>query len=942
MSNTEPAVRLRSYGGLRMWRAGVEVDIAAPRLRTLLAVLLAARGGVVGVAELVDLIWGAEPSPSAVNQLHRLVGQVRRLFEPDLPSRAPGRWVQPAGQGYRLVADARACDLVAVRELTEAARAAVAAGQVREAAQAWAQALERVQEPVFAGLDAEVLDDPAFVALRHERVQIAVEAADLALAEPAVMRGVPQMQRIAASARLHEPLQARMVRLLTAAGRRAEALVLFDEVRRLLADELGADPGPELRAAHLIALAGDEPGGADPAGPPRPVQLPRRVAGFVARGDLSEILEARSGGTILVLSGMGGIGKTSLAVDWAHRLAPGFPDGQLYLNLRGFDPSGRVVSPLEALNTLLESVGVSPAALGGAGIDARAARFRSAVADRRMIVLLDNARDSDQVRPLLPGAPGCLVVVTSRNRMTGLVAHEGARPVPVGRLGDAAARELLAKRIGAPRLSAEPEATTALVRFCAGLPLALSIAAAHAAVRPEMRLADIVGELTSQARLDALTTGEAHDDVRSALSWSYTALSPAAARLFRLLAVHTGPEIPFEAAASIAGLGAAVRGALAELCAANMLTEVGVQRFALHDLLRAYAGELLDSSGASERGDAQRRLIEHYVRAARAAHLAFGRPPVVPLGPPSPEVTPPILPDIASALRWYVRERPVLVCVIDLVLALGRVREAVLMVLDLRTVRSSRVEAAVESREQTLRVLALAGDLGEPVLEAAILREASIVQRPADRAAAEAHLRQALAITERSGDLTGRAHVLRNLGITVAEADRHRGIAYLRQAAEVAREIGEPTVLGFCFDALVLQLEEDGQLPEAIAVAREAFDLAVTAGNSDLHCMFAARLAELSLMTGDPSRAAEMAEWAVARMAPGEIHTQLPAYVFLAEACAALGDRDRALAACEAIHDLLRRHGIAYRETFGEAKIADYAARIGRISRTLVSASPVH
>ena len=476
MSDTEPAVRLRSYGGLRMWRAGAEVDIGAPRLRTLLAALLAARGGVVGVDALIDLIWGAEPSPSAVNQLHRLVGQVRRLFEPELPSRAAGRWVQPAGQGYRLVAHERTCDLMAVGSLWATARAAASARQVREAAQAYARALELAREPVFAGLGAEVLDQPAFVALRQERIRIAVEAADLALIEPAAVRVVPLLHRIAVSAPLHEPLQARMVRLLTVTGRRAEALILFDEVRRLLADELGADPGAELRSAHLVALADDDQ---EPPAAHRPVQLPRRVAGFVARGELPS---ADSG--IVVLSGMGGIGKTALAVDWAHRLAPRYPDGQLYVNLRGFDPSGRLVEPSDALNVLLESLGVTLAAMAGADVDTRAARLRSVLADRRMILLLANARDSEQVRPLLPGASGCLVIVTSRNRMTGLVAHEGARPVIVGRLGDAAALELLAKRIGAPRLSAQPEAARVLVRFCAGLPLALAIAAAYAAVRP--------------------------------------------------------------------------------------------------------------------------------------------------------------------------------------------------------------------------------------------------------------------------------------------------------------------------------------------------------------------------------------------------------------------------------------------------------------------------
>ncbi|MEU8241955.1 BTAD domain-containing putative transcriptional regulator [Actinoplanes missouriensis] len=894
MTMSEPAVRLRAYGGLRMWRGDAEVDIGPPRQRVLLAALLAARGGVVGLAELIDLIWGAEPSQSAVNQLHRLVGQVRRLFEPDLPSRTPGGWVHPAGEGYRLLVDARSCDLLAVRE------------------QSPERALRTVQEPAFAGLDPEVLEHPLFVAVARERIQIAVTAAETATPD-----SLPILQRIATSAPLHEVLHARIIRLLAAAGRGAEALVLFEDMRRRLADELGADPGPELRAAHLQAL---EPA---PADSHRPVQLPRRVSGFVPRHDLTAALDAQaSGAAIVILSGMGGVGKTAVAVDWAHRLAPRFPDGQLYLNLRGFDPSGRLIDPVDALNTLLESVGVSLASLGGAGLDARAARFRSALADRRMIVLLDNARDSEQVRPLLPGAPGCLVVVTSRNRLTGLVAREGARPVLVGRLGDAAARELLAKRIGEQRLAAEPAASRDLVRFCAGLPLALAIAAAHAAVRPELRLRDFAEDL----ELDALSTGESSDDdVRSAFSWSYEALSPAAARLFRLLAVHPGPEISIAAAASISGAGPKARSLLAELSAANMLTETDGRRYTMHDLLHAYADELLEAS--DERQEAEKRLVEHYVRSTRHSYLMFGRPQVTYLGPPSAGMTIERPADFAAALEWYVREKSTLRAVIDLALTRRWHREAIEMVLDLRAARSSVVEPPADSAEQSERALKAAQALGEPVLEAGMLRETSIGLRDTDPALFRTRLEKALRLYEESGDLAGQAMVWRNMAWSVDSTASER-LMHAKQAVDLAELCGEPSVLVFALSALVSELRAQGDLATAADVALEGHELAVQADIIDMSAQTAGTLAEIHLARGDHEAAVRFAGIALDRTPPAEIFTPFHANAILAEATLALGDADRAAAVVATFRQLIAQHSHIYRVVWGDASVDAVIARV--------------
>ncbi|MFF5077489.1 BTAD domain-containing putative transcriptional regulator [Actinoplanes sp. NPDC000266] len=877
-------IKVRVFGGLRVWREGAEVELGALRVRTVLAVLLAARGATVGVAELIDTLWGDRPPASAENQVQRLIGQVRRLFEPDLPAREPGAWLLPVGEGYRLRQDTRTSDLMAFFELA-------AQEQIE-------QALTLAQGQPFAGLPASVLELPAFTAIETARIEVAVRAADPRL--------LPLVSSAAASAPFHEPLQARLIRLLTAAGRRAEALTHYEEVRQRLAEELGADPGDELRAAHREALA-------DPS---RPSQLPLRVTAFSPRDDLTAALEGGRRSGLVVLTGMGGAGKTALAVDWAHRIAGDYPDGQLYLDLGGFAPGGRQPHPAEALTTLLISLGVTPA---GDDPGALGAQFRSALAGRRMIVLLDNARESAQVRPLLPAAPGSLVVITSRNRMPSLVAREGAWPVHVGRLNRVAARNVLARRLGAPRLAAEPAAADRLVELCAGLPLALSIAAARIAVSPGDSLAGVVADLDSaDHRLDVLDTGEEHDSVRSAFSWSYRVLSEPAARLFRLLAVHPNTDVSAGAAAAIAG--AEVRAMLTELTVTTMLTPLGGGRYTAHDLLKAYAAELLDDD-RDGRLDAERRLVEHYVHSSRNAYLTFKMLPPPDPGPPPPGVFPSRPHDVGAAQSWHRAERATIPAVTDLALRRGWARSAALIMLHVRPMRSSQLEASAEIRRQATRAVEAVALLGDPELETLILRDAAVQLRPHSPDLARDYLLRALAIAEDRGDLIGQAQILRNLALDPGAAGPEQ-LTYAEQSVAVARRAGDPSVLTYALENFARLLHEHDRPAPAAVAAAEAFELAGEAGLTEFQCYMGAARAWIALKLGNDEEAARMAQWAVEQTDPADEITVWLAAMSLALSRHRLGDANRARAAAERVRSLVRGRETVFADVVGHAEFA--------------------
>jgi tetratricopeptide (TPR) repeat protein/transcriptional regulator with XRE-family HTH domain len=460
--------------------------------------------------------------------------------------------------------------------------------------------------------------------------------------------GVRTIRRLE-SAELHRP-RSDSVRLL------AEALALTGAER-----------------AQLVAVARGDPA---PDALPVPHQLPAPVAGFAGRDTQLRELDELLGGDgvepgVVVISAIGGtagVGKTALAVYWAHAVAGGFPDGQLYVNLRGYHSTGTPVGPAEAVWGFLDALGVAPQRIPP-DLDGRAALYRSLLTGRRLLVLLDNARDAEQVRPLLPGTPGCLTVVTSRSPLTGLVASAGARPLTLDLLSLPEARELLARRLGTKRIAAEPTAVDDIIGYCARLPLALAIAAARATAQPAQTLAGIATELReTRPRLDALDTGDPATDIRSVLSWSYRRLSHRAARLFRALGLHPGPHMSITGAGSIAGLSAEQAGRyLDELIGAHLVNEERPGRYALHDLLREYAAELVDVDDSEEaRCAAWHRMLDYYLHTLGGAQqlLHVWRDPLD-LPPPQPGVTVEEFRSDADVTAWFDLERQALITLID-------------------------------------------------------------------------------------------------------------------------------------------------------------------------------------------------------------------------------------------------------------------------------------
>jgi DNA-binding SARP family transcriptional activator len=574
-------------GAVEVRDRGEVVEIGHVRQRSVLVALLVEDGKPVPVDRLLDRVWGERAPLRARDTLYGYVSKLRKLLGVDI-ERSPA--------GYRLTVDPSRVDLFRFRAL-------VRQGSLDEALGLWrGEALDGLESPWFDALRES---------LHAERTAAELDRNDLALAQNRHAELLPSLKQAADERPHDERLAAQLMQALHASGNDAEALRHYETIRRRLAEELGADPSKPLQDVHQRILAGET--AAD-----GPRQLPAPHPWFTGRANELKALDPSGTVVITAIGGTGGIGKTALALHWAHRNLNAFPDGQLYVNLRGFDPTATPTPPENVLREFLEALGEQAIP---AGLDARAARYRSLITGKRMLVLLDNARSTEQVVPLLPGSDAT-VLVTSRLKLAGLVAAHGARSISLDALHPADARKFLEARLGTERVAEEPEVVADLVSWCGGLPLALSIVAARAAMDPDFPLAVFAEELREQP-LDALDAGEIGTNLRAVFSWSVAALSEEAARAFRLLGSTCSEDISLTAAAALLDRPTTkTRMVLRELENAHLVQQHVPARYRMHDLVGLYAADLATDAGS--------RLADFYAATARAAAMTLEPHKVLP------------------------------------------------------------------------------------------------------------------------------------------------------------------------------------------------------------------------------------------------------------------------------------------------------------------------
>jgi DNA-binding SARP family transcriptional activator/tetratricopeptide (TPR) repeat protein len=872
-------LRFTVLGPVQVLVDGEPVTIGSPGARALLLLLVLHANQVVSVDRIVDGMWGDDPPATARTIVHGYVSRLRRVLEPH----AEGAQLLTQAPGYELRVDESRVDLFEARRLWDAARGQSSARRaelLRGAVGLW-----RGPIPVNPPTDAVAVE------LSELRLVIIAERieADLELGRHAELIG--ELRNLVREHPFDEVLVGQLIRALYRSGQRADALETYRMFQRRVADELGIDPGPQLRALHESLLRDDptlrEP---DPV-TVVPAQLPPAASAFTGRDRelawLNQLADDQDAvaTTVAVIIGAAGVGKSALAVTWGHQVVRRFPDGVLFAGLRGFDPNRPPLAAADVLPRFLLALGVRPAELPEEP-DEQGALYRSLLAARRVLVVLDDARDSEHVRPLLPGGSGSLVLVTSRRRLDGLVARSGARLLPLETLAAGPATRLIANAAEVAGVPITGRQAADLARLCDHLPLALRVVAARLAVQPGRAVESLVLELSDErTRLAALDLEDADTSVRAALDISYRGLHPAIGGAFRMLGLVPGPTVDPYVVAALCGTDvAAARRRLRSLAEASLLTEAGAHRYVMHDLVRLHARGLAATElSPSDTEEVLGRLLDYYLCACDQSRRLL-HPPRDDLDfrTRHPRLALPPLVSAADALEWFDAEWPNLSELLRATVLAGRHRHAwqlVLLTSHYLTTRSTypdwshwgltglnAARAVRDTEGEVLMLIVLATARSRYGRAAEALEDAQLALRLATRLGDQRHIYAALGnvgsclyeqgrykealhcdqesyrLAVQTGDLMAQAHALNNM----SQVERELGspveaTAHVRAAVALFDEIGDVGYRRLAGNNLIELCLEQNRLDEAETLARQALDT-IGAGRPDLQHAFTREL----------------------------------------------------------------------------------------------------
>ncbi|MER7173561.1 AfsR/SARP family transcriptional regulator [Streptomyces mesophilus] len=944
-------------GPVRAWRGGDPLPTGSPQQRALLAALLLRQGRTATAAELIDGIWGEEPPSQALAALRTYASRLRKILDPD-------SLVSEAG-GYAIRISADALDLAVAEELWTEAEKARAVGDLCQARALINKLLGLWDGEPLAHVPGPYADTQR-TRIVEWRLQILETRLDMDLEQGCHAEAVSELTALTAAHPLRERLRELLMLALYRSGRQAEALAVYDDTRRLLAEELGVDPRQGLADLHQRILRAD-PGLAEPAAPLaqpaaapiHPAQLPATVSDFTGRGafvsELSDVLASAEGQVMAVsaVAGIGGVGKTTLAVHVAHAARVHFPDGQLYVDLQGSGP--RVAEPQAVLGAFLRALGTADAAIPET-LQERSALFRSVLDGRRVLVLLDNARDAAQVRPLLPGTAGCAALVTSRHRMVDLA---GAHLVDLDVMSPEEALQLFTRIVGDERVASEREAALDVVAACGFLPLAIRIAASRLAARRTWTVSVLAAKLADERRrLDELQAGDLA--VKATFELGYGQLEPSQARAFRLLGLADGPDISLAAAAAVLDLPEEKAEDLLEsLVDASLLESAAPGRYRYHDLVRLYARSCAerDEQPPSERGAALSRLLDFYLATAAqvyaierpgdrtTAHLAVTHYAGLRFD------------DKALALDWLHAEADcILACVQQNLHGtyLDRAVDLLLVAKDLAEsgASSRRYESAAQAACETAagspvaegrarttlsQVHSRLGRFAQAAEEAERATELGVVSGDAWTAAnapnergilalyrqeyadGERYLQRAIDAFRADDNGPGAASALCNLSrILVAMGRTSEAVRLAEQGIEIYDELGLTLRLANARLALGIALTHGGRADEALTQLTDALDVfgemrqRLWEGSAHL------RIAQAHLARRSPARAAQHAEQALALGCIGGDWARANVLTTLGKALDSLGQSDRARACW--------REALALHEQAGASEAADVRA----------------